>query len=212
MFKFSSKTQVDWPYKMPSFLKEIEASKVARKEVADFVVDLKATHILSPDTLNCDEDDEVNEICVFEITVKTKVVPEQLIKEIDKKLEFFTLFIVKHEDTRLATLCYKVGNYKNKYYATDWNNNDDIDLPLTTSLKEIYKFMLSNFFTYPPFNKETVDEYVRRYNMLVRLDFQIGRTQSAIAHENQPKKKFEYNARLKEYKAERTALLEEICE
>ena len=75
MFKFSSKTQVDWPYKMPSFLKEIEASKVARKEVADFVVDLKATHILSPDTLNCDEDDEVKEICVFEITVKTRLSP-----------------------------------------------------------------------------------------------------------------------------------------
>ena len=38
-------------------------------------------------------------------------------------------------------------------------------------------------------------------------DFQIGKTESAIAHESQSKKRFEYNARLKEYKAERENLL-----
>lgn len=38
-------------------------------------------------------------------------------------------------------------------------------------------------------------------------DFQIGKTESAIAHESQSKKRFEYNARLKEYKEERDNLL-----
>ena len=45
------------------------------------------------------------------------------------------------------------------------------------------------------------------YNQLAKLDFQIGKTESAIAHESQSKKRFEYNARLKEYKAERKKLL-----
>ena len=43
--------------------------------------------------------------------------------------------------------------------------------------------------------------------MYDRADFKIGKTESAIAHESQSKKKFEYNARLKEYKAERELLL-----
>ena len=34
------------------------------------------------------------------------------------------------------------------------------------------------------------------------------KTQSAIEHESQSKRKFEYNARLKEYKEEREKLLE----
>ena len=45
------------------------------------------------------------------------------------------------------------------------------------------------------------------YNQLAKLDFQISKTESAIAHESQSKKRFEYNARLKEYKAERSRLL-----
>lgn len=45
--------------------------------------------------------------------------------------------------------------------------------------------------------------------MYDRADFQIGKTESAIAHETQSKKRFEYNARLKEYKAERNQLLSE---
>ena len=45
------------------------------------------------------------------------------------------------------------------------------------------------------------------YNQLAKLDFQIGKTESAIAHESQSKKRFEYNARLKEYKAEKENLL-----
>ena len=43
--------------------------------------------------------------------------------------------------------------------------------------------------------------------MYDRADFQIGKTESAIAHESQSKKRFEYNARLKEYKEERENLL-----
>ena len=44
------------------------------------------------------------------------------------------------------------------------------------------------------------------YNQLAKLDLQIGKTESAIAHETQSKKRFEYNARLKEYKEEREKL------
>ena len=45
------------------------------------------------------------------------------------------------------------------------------------------------------------------YNHLAKLDFQIGKTESAIAHESQSKKRFEYNSRLKEYKLSKDILL-----
>ena len=63
------------------------------------------------------------------------------------------------------------------------------------------------FLKYPPFELESAEDYVKRYNQLVKLDFQISKTQSAIAYETQSKKKFEYNARLKQYKEEREKLL-----
>ena len=42
---------------------------------------------------------------------------------------------------------------------------------------------------------------------LAKLDLQISKTESAIAFSTQSKKKFDYNARLKEYKAKRELLL-----
>lgn len=51
-------------------------------------------------------------------------------------------------------------------------------------------------------------EYLKRYNQLIKLDYQINSTTIAIARENQSKRKFEYNARLKGYKEEREKLLE----
>lgn len=45
------------------------------------------------------------------------------------------------------------------------------------------------------------------YDQLAKLDFQISKTASAIAFSTHSKKKFEYNARLKEYKAEREKLI-----
>ena len=74
-------------------------------------------------------------------------------------------------------------------------------------MPELYKYILSKFLKYPPFETESVEEYLKRYNQLVKLDYQISKTQSAIAYETQSKKKFEYNARLKQYKEEREKLL-----
>ena len=48
---------------------------------------------------------------------------------------------------------------------------------------------------------------MEKTTMYDSADFQIGKTESAIAHESQSKKRFEYNARLKEYKAEKDKLL-----
>jgi hypothetical protein len=104
-------------------------------------------------------------------------------------------------------LSYKLGNFKGKYYQTNWENEEDMDVPLINKVPELYKHILSKFLKYPPFEHECVEEYLKRYNQLVKLDFQISKTQSAITYETQSKKKFEYNARLKQYKEEREKLL-----
>lgn len=206
MFKFSSKTVVDRKFKITDLYKQMGASKEARTD-GTMIESVVLKNVLSPNTLYCDADKSIKEIYVFEITVKERYVPEYFIKELDKSIKLHTLFIVKHEDFELSMLSYKLGTQKGKYYQTNWENNEDFDVPLVSDIPEMYKFILSKFLTYSPFDTETVDEYVKRYNQLAKLDFQIGKTESAIAHESQSKKRFEYNARLKEYKAEKENLL-----
>ena len=208
MFSFSSKTVVDKNFKLTDLYKQMSASKEARKD-GTMIESVVLKNVLSPTTLYCDADKAIKEIYVFEITVKERYVPETFIKELDKSIKLHTLFNVIHEDYELSMISYKLGTQKGKYWQTNWENDDDYDVPPVNSVPEMYKYILSKFLAYSPFESETVDEYVKRYNMLAKLDFQIGKITSAIAHETQSKKRFEYNARLKEYKAEKNTLLRE---
>ena len=206
MFEFSTKTRVDKPFKLTDIFKQIGASKEVKKDAA-CIKSITLKNVLSPTTLNCAPDSTIKEIYVFEIQVDGRYVPEFFIKELDKNIKLHTLFNVRDGEYEISMLSYKLGNFKGKYYQTNWETDDDIPAPLVDNVPQFYKFILSKFLKYPPFETETVEEYLKRYNQLVKLDFQISKTQSAIAYETQSKKKFEYNARLKQYKEEREKLL-----
>jgi hypothetical protein len=208
MFQFSSRTEVNKVFKLTDLFRQMGASKEVKKDAAciDKVV-LK--NVLSPNTLHCEADKDIKEIYVFEITVSSRYVPEIFIKELDNSIKLHTLFNVRNVGYELSMISYKLGNEKGKYYTTNWEEDFVLPVPPINSVPELYKFILSKFLKYPPLESEIVGEYIRRYNQIVKLDFQIGKTTAAIAKESQSKKKFEYNARLKEYKEERERLLQE---
>lgn len=206
MFQFSSRTEVNRQFKLSDLFKQMNASKEARKDAAA-IEKIVLKNVLSPTTLNCDPDKEIKEIYVFEITVSSRCVPETFIKELDNSIKLHTLFNVRDGEYELSMISYKVGSSKGKYYATNWEADPDMSVPLINSVPELYKYILSKFLKYPPFETETVGEYIKRYNQLVKLDFQINSTTIAIGRESQSKRKFEYNARLKKYKEERASLL-----
>lgn len=206
MFEFSSKTRVDRSFKMTDLFRQMNASKEAKKDAA-CIEKIVLKNVLSPNTLNCEADKEIKEIYVFEITVSSRTVPEIFIKELDQSIKLHTLFNVRDGDFELSMISYKTGNAKGKYYATNWESDPDFIVPLVNSVPELYKYILSKFLKYPPLEEESVGEYLKRYNQLIKLDYQINSTAIAIARENQSKRKFEYNARLKQYKEERERLL-----
>ncbi len=210
MFKFSTITEVNKAFKLTELFKQMNASKDARKEALG-IEKVMLKNVISPKTLRCEQDKIVKEIYVFEITMKAQNVPEKFIAELDNSIKLHTLFNVRYNDCEYSTISFKVGTSKGKYWSTNWETEDDYEVPLVNSVPEMYKFILSKFLKYPPFDTEQVDEYVKRYNQLIKLDFQISKTQSAIVHETQSKKKFEYNARLKGYKEEREKLCSGKC-
>lgn len=208
MFQFSSKTVVNKQFKLTDLFRQMNATREARKD-ALAITRITLTNVLSPATLNCDASKEIKEVYVFEIQVSARYVPELFIKELDNSIKLHTLFNVHHEDYELSMISFKSGSNKGKYYSTNWESNDDYAVPLVNNVPELYKFILSKFLKYPPFESETPEEYIRRHNQLVKLDFQINSTTIAISRESQSKRKFEYNARLKQYKEERENLLTE---
>lgn len=208
MFNFSSNTLVNKAFKMSELNTLINPSKEC-KDQEKIIESVALKNIISPRTLNSNEDKEIKEVYVFEIIMKERYIPEIFIKELDKKIKFMTLFVLKYDDIECGVIAYKKDKYKDKYYATNWCIGTNYDIPLTSKVSDTYKFILSKFFKYQCFNSENVEEYVKRNNQLAKLDFQIDKTEKAIRYEVQSKKRFEYNARLKEYKEEREGLLKE---
>lgn len=206
MFQFSSRTEINRQFKLSDLFKQMNASKEARKDAAA-IEKVVLKNVISPTTLNCEPDKEIKEIYVFEITVSSRYVPETFIKELDNSIKLHTLFNVRDGEYELSMISYKLGSAKGKYFATNWEADDDLPVPLISSIHELYKYILSKFLKYPPFEAETAGEYIKRYNQLIKLDFQINSTTIAIGRESQSKRKFEYNARLKKYKEERAKLL-----
>ncbi len=208
MFAFSSKTQVNKQFKLTDLFRQIGASKEVKADAAD-IESVTLKNALSTKTLYCEPDKTIKEIYVFEIRVKRRYVPEKFIKELDSSIKLHTLFNVLHEDYEYSLISYKSGTNKGKYFCTNWGNENDFEVPPVNSVPELYKYILSKFLTYPPFDTETTEEYLKRYNQLIKLDLQIGSTTTAIEKETQSKKKFDYNARLKKYIEEREKLLGE---
>lgn len=211
MFQFSSRTEVNKQFKLSDLFKQMNASKEARKDAAA-IEKVVLKNVLSPKTLYCEPDKEIKEIYVFEITVSSRYVPETFIKELDNSIKLHTLFNVLDGEYEISMISYKTGSSKGKYFATNWEADDDFPVPLINNVPELYKFILSKFLKYPSFENESVGEYIKRYNKIIKLDFQINSTTIAIGKESQSKRKFEYNARLKMYKEERTKLLNNSIE
>lgn len=209
MFNFSTITLINKNFKLSDLNKQIHASKEC-KEQEKIIENITLKNIISPKTLNSEIDKEIKEVYIFEIKMKERFIPEIFIRELDKNIKLMTLYIIKHEDYECGLIAYKKDKYKDKYYSTNWDNKTNYDIPLGSSVSQTYKFILSKFFQYEPFEKETVDMYVKRNNQLSKLDYQISMTEKAVYNESQSKKKFEYNARLKKYKEEKDKLLKEI--
>jgi hypothetical protein len=78
---------------------------------------------------------------------------------------------------------------------------------MINNVKEIYKFILSQEIGIPARSNESPNDYNTRVKAINKLNFQISKTESAIVYESQPKKKFEYNDRLRRYKKELNELM-----
>lgn len=206
MFKFSTKTEVGKLLKLSDVLKQIKAGKESKKEAA-FIERITLKNVLSPKTLNCEPDNLIKEVYVIEIAVKKQFVPQTFIKELDNNIKFHTLFYIVNDDLEFSLISYKSGAEKGKYYSTHWSAKREVGVQLASNVPELYKFIFSKFLNYPPFDDEYIENCLKRYNKIVKIDTQIKKYLSAIAHESQSKKMFEYNAKIRELKREKEILL-----
>ena len=203
MFNFSSKTYSGKEYKVSDFLIQIKASK----EVKDDSKKIKTIifkNVINAQSLNTIEDKEYKNIYVIHIVLKERSIPKLFIEELDKNIEFHTYFIFEFNGELATMITYKeIGSMvkiDSKYYINDYKKQQFVDVPMINRVKDMYKFILSYEIGIPAKTNESPNDYIKRVKAINKLNFQISKTESGIIYETQPKKKFEYNERLRKYK------------
>ena len=195
---------------MSDFLTQINATKDV-KEDSKKIKSIMFKNVINAQSLNTVEDEEYKNIYVILISLKERKIPKLFVEELDKNILFHTYYIFDYNDEISTMIAYKeirtTAKIGSKYYIRDFHKQNDIDVPSVNSVKDIYKFILSYEVGIAPRARESPSEYITRVKAINKLNFQISKTESAIIYETQPKKKFEYNERLRKYKKELVELM-----
>lgn len=210
MFNFSTKTLVNKEFKINDILKQIKASKEV-KEDSKKINKILLQNVINAKTLNLnDVEESFREIYVFRLLLNVDKIPELFIKELDKSINFHTYFICEYDGFVSTLMAFKeinrITKISTKYYKHPFQNESNIELPLINKVSDVYNILLSYETNNNLKNMETPNEFIERVNKINKLEFQISKTEKAIIYETQPKKKFEYNERLREYKKELSEL------
>lgn len=210
MFNFSSKTYSGKEYRVSDVLTQIKASKEV-KEDSKKIKTIIFKNVINAQSLNSVEDKEYKNIYVIHIVLKERSIPKLFIEELDKNIEFHTYFIFEFNGELATMIAFKViGSnviINSKYYISEFKLRQPIDIPMISSVKDMYKFILGHEIGINTRNSETPSDYITRVKAINKLNFQISKTESGIIYETQPKKKFEYNERLRRYKKELEELM-----
>lgn len=204
MFNYSEKTIVEKQFKMNELFKLIKADK-AMKFCAENITSVCLSYVLSPNTTNLEPSDNVKEIYIIKIDVKTKDVPEKFIDALNKQILFQTLFKVCYNtDVKYICSLKEFGENSTmkilKTYSTDWQPQLKQDLPITTKLDIVYKTIIANIVGYPFRLDEKFNDYMERTSTIKRQKLEIDRLTKLMNTEKQPNIRMNINDKIKQMK------------
>ena len=201
MYEFSSKTKVAQKFKLSELLKMIHADKELKQE-ANSIESVQMTNAISQATTGLVPSEEVNEIYIIEILLKNEVVPHNFIKALDKTIRFQVLYkIVSGGKVKWMSGPKAITDDKlsqTRHFETEWMAEETKELPLVSSLTELYKEILVQLTNLQFRPGEKIKQWEQRLTEIEHLKKDFEKTEKLMNAETQPKKKFAYNEKLRE--------------
>ena len=162
---------------------------------------------ISSDTADFRHGDEVEEIQIFSITLKSTTLNKKELLVIQKAIPYPILFVVHNNAND------KTNNNKNYFLIEDelfesdkqlldFDNDILIIEKRSSKLTELYEDIAKAFIPIKHKDKESIAELIARYKNVQKLEKEIKALQRKVDSEKQPNKRIELNEKLKELKRE----------
>lgn len=185
------------------FLKAAVNSKL-KQEFSDSIEKITWIYKIAESTVNINKTDKIEEIEIFQIELKKKEIPKNVLKIIDKTIPYPILYVF----TCVGGFAYGItlkGEGEQRYYFTEWNEEKDFTFSGLT-LEKVYQGLITAFIDSGQENKDFA-AIVATDKQVDILEKEIAALKNKIKNEKQFNKKVELNKVLLEKKKSLESIL-----
>lgn len=194
MFNLPKNCEVNRFIPKKTFYEKIGISTTIKNEFVNLIDKIVWKYKLSQDTLGVNKTEKIEEIQIFEVNLKEKKIPKNIIKVIAKAIPYQILFVIRYNDD----FCYSIK--VDDIYFTDWNENINIifdGLSLETIYENIVKSIIKETKT-----KKDFEILLQDKNKQIELNKKLEQLKNKMKAERQFNKKVELNKQIKQIEQE----------
>lgn len=193
------------------FYENLNATPVVKKCFVDQIKVIYWRNKIASSTTNLAQGKAVTEIEIFEIKLKTNILDEAVLRQIDKEIPYHIVFLLEYDGKYQAWTAYKEavsGNVAfkvNQYYHTEWMNEEELLLKIdglnVDTVYENFVYQIAGD-TLQVGENESLQDAVERDEKIKNIKKQIDILQEKIRKETQLNVQVKMNGELKILKKE----------
>lgn len=193
------------------FYENLNVTPTVKKCFVDQIKVIYWRNKIASSTTNLAAGSTVTEIEVFEVRLKTNILDEAVLRQIDKEIPYHIVFILEYEGKYQAWTAYKEASFGNtafkvnQYYHTDWMTEDELPLKLEgLNMDIVYENFVYQIAgdTLQAGDNESLQDVVERDEKIKNIKKQIEVLQAKIRKEKQLNVQVKLNSELKKLKIE----------
>ena len=173
------------------FYEKFSLSTNLKQEFVDKLDKIYWKYKISEDTLNISKTENVEEIEIFELTLKEKVNCQNIIKVITKNIPYIILFEICYNDEVQYAI-----KHNDDIYFTNWNEKIDFNFN-GIDLNVVYENIIRSV-TNISEQSNNIDEELEKGKKFKEIQKEIERLESKMKAEKQFNKKVELNKKINE--------------
>lgn len=191
------------------FYEKAVLSAKLQKEFVDKIQKITWKYKLAESTVGISKTDKVIEIQIFEIELKSQVIPKNVLKVIDKAIPYQILYRFIYKKNEAYGITLKENKNAENYYFSNWNEAKNFDFT-GIDLEKVYQKIIKTFIPRAAQTKSSFNEIIDTDNKIKALENERDALASRISKEKQFNRKVELNKTLLQRKKYLKKIKEEL--
>ncbi len=172
------------------FFDKTKVNTKLKKEFSDQIQKITWEYKIAPNTVGISGTEKVEEIQIFEVQLKEKIIPKNILRIIDKTIPYPILYVFKYESHFAYGITLK-EDHAQWYYFSEWDEIKEFNF-FGINLERVYQELVESFISIRQKGKD-FDTIVQTDKMIGTLEKEIRILQNKVKNEKQFNRKVEFN-------------------